>query len=628
MALTEEQKTFLEHDPAVSARVLAGPGTGKSFTSVAYLKKVLDEHEGIRVGYITFTRAATAEFAQKLADDNLSVVPKTMHGFSLGVLLRHQSNSIPYPLRILDTWEKKNIAHHDISKMLKAKGFSEATPTMVARLESEMAAGFQSLESARLPISEENPELVNAYKGTWSNHRRNYGYTLLGELPYYAGKVLEDIDESDLGIDLLIVDEFQDLNYADQKVLTEIAKRNIAVIAIGDDDQSIYSWRNAAPEGIREYLQTFKTEYDYPLTVSMRCGGLALEVATELIEQDPGRSRKPRLTASAKTNKTEFHYLKYASNISEAKGVASFVASRIKSGVAPNNIAILVRSSINAWGSNLKDAFDELGIQIGEALDIDKILSEGAVRKGIAISQLLQNQTDSISWRALFKVTPGIGDAFIAKVIDYDKSGSFTENLFNAKRDNFPNFGTSSSIASDLIDNTLAWLQGIDLEHIDLGEYGWGEWIITSVGEEEFSDDAKTILRAVGAQVATTEPLKRFLAELEPSAKELASGAADGVRLMTLAQSKGLTVNTAIILGVEDGNIPSPRAADPEEERRLLYVGLTRATDVTLVTYANRRRGPTSRVGNPRVWEQQEQSELMRNLSSAKLEDSANFKIT
>jgi len=627
MALTEEQALFLLHDPRKSARVLAGPGTGKSFTSVAYLKKVLDDNPGLRVGYITFTRAATAEFAEKVSDDDLSVVPKTMHGFSLGVLLRHHSSSIPYPLRILDGWETKNIARHDISRMLRAKGYDEATLAMVGKLESEMAAGYQSLDNARLPILESNPSLVNAYKGAWSNHRRRYGYTLLSELPYHAGKVLADIDERDLEVDLLIVDEYQDLNHADQRVLEEIAKRDIAIIAIGDDDQSIYSWRNAAPDGIRNFLDTFSTDQDYPLTVSMRCGGRALEVASDLIEQDSGRVSKPRLTSVEGANDTDFHYIKYASNTTEARGVAEIVAARIAAGVSPSDIAILVRSSIAAWAYNLKSAFARSGIQIGVALEIDKILASPSVRYSIALAQLLQNQDDSIAWRALFKVTPGIGDAFINKVVELDLSQSFATNLMNAYKSNFSSFGVGVSVAKEIINNTLAWLSGTNIDEVVLDDNGWGEWVIQQVGEEKFDENSKIILRAVGVQIGTAEPLNRFLAELEPTAKELASGASEGVRLMTMAQSKGLTVNTAIVLGVEDGNIPSPRALDIDEERRLMYVALTRATHLTVVTYANLRKGPTAWVGNPRVWDQREQSAFMRSLESVSLEDGSSFKL-
>lgn len=623
MPLTDEQITFLEHSPSENARVLAGPGTGKSFTSVAYLQKITSDNPELRVGYITFTRAATTEFAKKVDEGGLAVLPKTMHGFSLGVLMKHRSSGIPYPLRILDSWETKNIARTDISVMLKSNGYAEATPTLVGELEGEMAAGFESLDQTRLPLTESNPQLVNAYKGVWQSHRSQYGYTLLSELPYHAGQVLEDIDESDLGIDLLIVDEYQDLNQADQKVLTEIATRGIAVVAIGDDDQSIYSWRNAAPDGIRNFLATFNGTHDYPLTVSMRCGGYALEVATNLIELDPERQRKPRLSPSSTANNTEFHYLKFRSNLGEAKGVARIVASRIAAGVAPNDIGILVRSSLPAWIYNLREEFETANIPIGEIGNVDEILGSPASRKAIAMAQLLINPEDSVSWRALLKITPGIGQTFILKILKSEHEGSFASKLTSSYIEGF-SAGAGSRQATSLMEEITSWLNQTDLANIELNENGWGDWLIDQVGDAGFSEEAKILLRAVGAQIGHEEPLRKFLAELEPLAKEIISGSSEGVRIMSMAQSKGLTLNTVIVLGVEDGNVPAPRGIS-NEELRLLYVALTRATHMTVVTYANRRKGPTARVGQPNVWQQQEQSPFMRAINGITLEDGDSF---
>jgi DNA helicase-2/ATP-dependent DNA helicase PcrA len=623
MALTEEQTNFLEHPPTKSARVLAGPGTGKTFTSVAYVQKVTTDNTALRVGYVTFTRAATAEFAKKINDGGLAVIPKTMHGYSLGILLKNRSSSIPYPLRILDSWETKNIARPDITARLRAKNFTDITPTTVGELEREMAAGFETLGQIRLPLAESNPELVNAYKGVWYAHRNQYGYTLLSELPYQAGRVLEDIDDGDIDLDLLIVDEYQDLNQADQKVLIEIARRGVAIVSIGDDDQSIYSWRNAAPDGIRNFLSTFNSECDYPLTISMRCGGKALEVASNLIELDPRRQRKPRLSSSPSANNTAFHYLKFRSNIGEAKGVARIIAARIAEGVSPNDIGILVRSSLPAWVHNLRTEFEKAGIPIGEVANIDDILGSHAVRKAIGMAQLLINQEDSIAWRALLKITPGIGPSFVSTIIASEYTGSFAEKLVSAYINGFPSRAGVNQ-ATILMTEITEWLNDTDLENVSLDSNGWGEWLIQQVGETEFTEDAKILLRAVGAQIGTSELLARFLSEFEPMAREIISGANEGVRMMSMSHSKGLTLNTVIVLGVEDGNIPAPRGIG-DEELRLLYVALTRATHMTVVTYANRRKGPTARVGRPNVWVQQEQSPYMRALPDITLEDGDSF---
>ncbi len=106
----------------------------------------------------------------------------------------------------------------------------------------------------------------------------------------------------------------------------------------------------------------------------------------------------------------------------------------------------------------------------------------------------------------------------------------------------------------------------------------------------------------VGRVIPREEGLDSFLAKLELTGKDLAASSSEAVRLMTMTQSKGLTVDTAIVMGVEDGIIPMPPdKAEINEERRLLYVAMTRATDMCLLTWAGRRKGPTARNGTPNV---------------------------
>lgn len=627
VSFSREQLAFLEHPPEHSARVLAGPGTGKSFTSVAYLERVSTNNPDLRVGYLTFTRAATAEFARKMNDSGLSALggkpPKTMHGFALGLLLEFHSGRIPYPLRIPDSWEVKNLIRPDISNRLRAKGFSHATPTCVKALEEELAANFESLGGAALPIAKDQPELTNAYRGVWEAHRKSYGYTLLSELPYQASGVLADLDEIDVGIDLLIVDEYQDLNKADQEVLQRLSDRGIAVIAIGDDDQSIYSWRNAAPDGIRQFKTTFDTNYDYPLSISQRCGGKALEVASSVIEQDSLRPAKKRLTPSDSAPATEFRYLKFKNNVAEAREVARLLAKRIESGVDPSQIVVLVRSRSSIWRRELEPQFKQLDIPMAPLVDVDAILADRGVRKALALGQLAGNIDDSLAWRSLIEVTPGVGKAAVDYVYQSDAPGSFASCLLALHNQGFDGYRGKNTL-STLVNDAL---QGISLAASPKDfpvEGGWASYLAELVGRDLFDEYVLQLFNAIGDQMGTEAELAYFVREFEPALRDLMSGMAQGVRIMTMGMSKGLTVNTAVVLGVENGNVPkASRARD--EELRLLYVALTRATDLTVVCYANRRRGTTARVGDPRVGQQREQSPFMATIRDVTLEDGKTY---
>lgn len=622
MAYTDEQLAFLNHDPGASCRVLAGPGTGKSYTSVAYLEKITSDQPDLRVGYITFTRAATAEFAKKMDDSGLTALggrpPQTMHGFSLSILLRHHSSRLPYPLRIIDSWEEKYLINPDISRSLKTKSFATATPGLVAKLQSELAAGFQSLDQSTLPISAEQPQLMTAYRGVWAANRNLYGYSLLSELPFQAGGVLADLDESDLGLDLLIVDEYQDLNFADQRVLTQVANRDVAIVGIGDDDQSIYSWRKAAPVGIRNFLPSFDTIYDYPLSVSQRCGGKALQVASNLIELDSERPQKRRLTPSDRTPETDFRYLRFKSNTAEAEGIANIIGQRIASGVVPGDIIVLARSSIPAWRRELESSMAARGIPITVAGSIDDLMAEPALRRALSLARLVVDPEDSLAWRSILHLAPGVGPSLVTKVCDGSDAARFAARLMAAHSSDWTGISRCNA-ARELVKGTLEWLeQNRDLSASDVN--GWANWLVELAGPDGLSETTRSIVDAVGAQLTDGYDLSAFLNDFEPTAKELLTGTADGVRIITMGMSKGLTVDTAIILGVDSNTIPAPRG-QWDEELRLLYVAMTRATALTIVSYASRRNGETARLGTTSVQTQREQSPYMSNLAGAVLED-------
>ena len=124
--LTQEQQQIVNHHPSRHARVLAGPGTGKSFTSVALLERLAVDHPTLRCQMITFTRAATAEFAQKQTANELlqsGSKPKTVHGFALQLLIAHGARDLPSPLRIPGRWEMRTLIEQDIARRLGARGF-------------------------------------------------------------------------------------------------------------------------------------------------------------------------------------------------------------------------------------------------------------------------------------------------------------------------------------------------------------------------------------------------------------------------------------------------------------------------------------------------------------------------
>ena len=248
--------------------MLAGPGTGKSATLVALVDHLLEGNPAPRIKLLTFTRAATAELAKKVSDHPAAATerPSTIHSFSISVLFRNAgAGDFPKPLRIADKWEEKNILNPTLAHRITidVRGLDD--------LIREMAANWEFLrpkEDHRV-----NPAERARFVGAWHEHREVYGYTLLAELPYALRQALHDHpDLIGVDYDLLVMDEYEDLNACDMEVFHLIADRGCSIIAAGDDNQSIYAFRYAAPEGIRRFPDDYPNCDDYPLSITQRCG--------------------------------------------------------------------------------------------------------------------------------------------------------------------------------------------------------------------------------------------------------------------------------------------------------------------------------------------------------------------
>ena len=308
---TPEQDAILNHPSDRHARVLAGPGTGKSATVVAWITDLLEGDEPPKIRLLTFTRAATAELAEKVSEHPESTVerPSTIHSFAIAALLRNPGSAdFPEPLRVADDWEMAEIIRPQLAAMTRV------TPTFVKnKLIPEMAANWESLEENPDPDVDE--AVRNRVLGSWDQHRRVYGYTLLPELPDLFRRALETHDDLEgLDYQLLVVDEYQDLNACDLRVLRLLGDLGTAVVGVGDDEQSIYGFRKAAPEGIRRFPDDYADAGDYPLTISHRCGREIIRWARHVIEGEPERDEdRPRLQAAEGAPDGECALLSYRS---------------------------------------------------------------------------------------------------------------------------------------------------------------------------------------------------------------------------------------------------------------------------------------------------------------------------
>ena len=601
---TPEQEAILGHDREHHARVLAGPGTGKRATLVALVDQLLAGRPAPRIKLLTFTRAATGELAKKVSEHPAAAAerPSTIHSFAISVLLRNPgTGDFPQPLRIADDWEDDNIVRPTFARRIRVR------KDRLENLFREMAANWESLRP------EENPRVDPAerarFLGAWNEHRQVYGYTLLAELPYALRNALNDHpDLEGVGYDLLIVDEYQDLNACDLEVLRLIAQRGCSIIGAGDDDQSIYSFRRAAPEGIRRFPGDYPGCNNYNLSVTQRCGARIIEWATYVIEGDPDRPReRPRLRSAEGSPPGEVALLAFAGETSEAQGIGRVVQSLVqREGIPASEILVLLRGDYRGtFSTPIKRCLEGLGIPSSDPAIVERMLAEPPNRRMLEVFRLLVNRSDSLAWASLLQLTRGIGDTFFDFVYDRGRAGriQFGQALMDAYGEGFAGGPASSSTrARELMRSVLAWVD----EHEPPGDGpagGWGNWIVETADGDVVpapSIELTELLRALDELVEPDQGLGRFLGQINPLGRDKALAESPGVRVMTLGGAKGLTVRATIVAALEEGIIPRPDA-ELGEERRLLYVGMTRAKHFLYGTWARRRRGPTARAGEPRV---------------------------
>lgn len=598
---TEQQQAMIDHDIARHGRVLAGPGTGKSATAIRLLLRL--GAAGIRGRLLTFTRAATNELKEKVSEHPEELpIPSTVHSFAIATLLANPGTSeLPEPIRLADDWEWEELIREHLKELIGCD------VRLVDRARAEMASNWESLEPTEDPDLPQ--EVRNRFAGVWEHHRRIFGYSLLAELPFRLLRALEDHPNLNLGDwTVLVVDEYQDLNQCDLSMLRRITERGRQLLAAGDDDQSIYSFRRAHPIGIRRFLtDDYPGAADYPLSISQRCGISILNWARHVIEGLPDRPPRPPLTPGPGCVEGEARYLRFDSWVQEADGAARLAKWLIESeGIEPEDIAIMSRTNrYRSWSAPLAERLLARGVPVVNTDEVDAMLAEDANRRLLALARLVVNVQDSLAWWTLLQLTSGIGpairDHFYANAETNQRR--FAAQLLAEHEGNYPELSNAQrQRVGDVVRPALALVNEVDIANADLGDAGWGAWLAERAGNFGGCEDRfAQLLREIDAVVDRSEGLGRFLGQVQPVGNDLRSGRSAGaVRLMTMAASKGLTVRAAIVVGVEEGVVPLAER-DPGEERRLLYVAMTRSTEFLYLTWSGQRIGPTARTGAPRV---------------------------
>ncbi len=607
--LPEQRRAACHH--GCHARLIAGPGTGKTLTltrRACYLVK----EEGVtpqEILAVTFTRAAARELRQRVSE-NLSQesLPRvsTLHSYSLRQLLKNSSliTALPQPLRIADDWEERNIILEDLKLLLKLSRISEARSLL-----NDLSADWQSLKADQ---QDWETRFVNPrFLGAWREHRGVYGYTLRSELVYQLKHALEERADFELegAISHLLVDEYQDLNRCDLEVITQIVGRGVELFAAGDDDQSVYGFRRAHPEGIRRFTRDYPGAASMALTICKRCDKEILDFGLFVAEQDHNREPKA-IESEGGREGGDVRLLRFSNQEEEARVIAAICRHLIsEKRLAPDEILVLLRSDHNGvFSSLLRRHLEVAMVPVVAATEHAGPFDSLSGRVVLAFLRLVVSRRDHLAWRTLFQVQcKGIGSGAIGVLYDLAKErGSGFAGAVLAAAEEASSIPSRHSgkvgTAMRRILNVLGEL--VPEQNDEQAETGPpGLDIVQRAVERLVEEDSEreAIMKEFQrvSEVAEAMSLEELVRAVEISSEDIEQEIEEGkVNILTMHKAKGLTAEAVIVVAAEDEYIPGRAVGDAiGDERRLLYVSLTRARHHLFVTFCNRRTGPQRYTG-------------------------------
>ncbi|WP_079230285.1 DNA helicase II [Pseudomonas putida] len=594
--------------------VLAGAGSGKTRVLVhriAWLIQV-EQASPHSILSVTFTNKAAAEMRQRI-EQLLGINPAgmwvgTFHGLAHRLLRAHwQEARLVQNFQILDSDDQQRL----IKRVMRELGLDEQKwPARQAQwfINGQKDEGLrpQHIQASGDLFLQTMRDVYSAYEQACERA----GVIDFSELLLRALDLWRDhpglLEHYQRRFRHLLVDEFQDTNAVQYAWLRLLAGKNGgSLMAVGDDDQSIYGWRGAKIENIHQYTADFPDAEMIRLEQNYRSTGGILKAANALIANNSGRLGKELWTDMGEGEPLTL-YAAYNEH-DEARYVVETIESLIKQGSARNDIAILYRS--NAQSRVLEEALlrERIPYRIYGG---QRFFERAEIKNAMAYLRLIEGRGNDAALERVINVPPrGIGEKTVEAIREHARHSQLSMweamcQLLAAKALK----GRAASalgafieliegLASKVADMPLHTMTQTAIEQSGLiiyhqeekGEKGQArvenlEELVSAARNFETSEDD-----------ADLSPLSAFLGHASLEAGDAqADEHEDSIQLMTLHSAKGLEFPYVFLVGMEEGLFPHKMSLEEpgrlEEERRLAYVGITRAMRQLIMTYAETRR--------------------------------------
>ena len=605
--------------PSEHMLVLAGAGSGKTRVLVhriAWLNQV----EGVspyNIFAVTFTNKAAAEMRQRV--EKLQAMPVsgmwvgTFHGLAHRLLRTHWKEAgLPQTFQILDSDDQYRL----VRRVLKNLELDEA------RWPPKQAQAFinarkdegkrpQHVDTGNNPVYVQLARIYTAYEAACERA----GVIDFAELLLRTLELVRDNESLQQHYQKrflhILVDEFQDTNTIQYALIRLLAGDNRQgkankVFIVGDDDQAIYGWRGAKVENIHLFQKHFPTLQIIRLEQNYRSTTTILSAANSLIDNNHDRLGK-KLWSSGEDGEPIIFYHAFDER-DEARFVIDKIKQFIEAGNARADAAILYRS--NAQSRVFEEQF------VNEAIPYRvyggmRFFERAEIRNALAYLRLMDNRKDDASFeRVVNTPTRGIGERSVDKIRDYAREKDIT--LWQAAKEIISGKILPTRAANSL-HGFLQLIEEMRQQTQDLPLHEQVDHVVHNIGLIEYYEKEKgekaqarvenieeliTAARGFDYDRSEMGEMDELTAFLTHAALEAGEGQAsqwdDCVQLMTMHSAKGLEFPLVFIVGLEEGLFPSQRSLDEEgkleEERRLCYVGVTRARQQLVLCCAEHRR--------------------------------------
>ena len=600
-------KAILKTQGAVM--VIAGAGSGKTrvlTNRIAYLiaeKNVLESN----ILAITFTNKAAKEMKERIyslvGETSKYIWINTFHSMCVRILRQH-IDLLGYNknFTILDTSEQKTI----IKNIVKELNLSEDSyqPNNILKIISNSKNSMISVNEmkaqARFGFMKNVAEIYENYqKYLKKNSVLDFDDLMLKTIVLFE-KHSEVLALYQNKFEYIHVDEYQDTNVIQYKLIKMLSEVHKNICVVGDDDQSIYSWRGACSDNIINFEKDYENVEIIFLDQNYRSNSTILDAANAVIKNNTDRKDKALWSENKGGDKITVYSA--ANDKDETDDIAKKILDLKAQGIDYKDIAILYRA--NYLSRSMENSCMAFGIPY-KLIGSLKFLQRQEIRDLLAYMNVIVNRNDEFSLRRIINVPKrGIGASSMAKIDNYAEQ--YGLSLFEALK-NIDMIGVSKKITTNIhlltqLIEKYSQTEQYSIEDLIVGIYkdsGYESMLKESADTyaESRIENISELVSSAKQFSSMNDNLIDFISEMSLTSDADDENEDDSVVLSTVHAAKGLEYRVVFIMGLEENLFPSIRDAESsedernkmEEERRLAYVAITRAKEKLFMSYANRR---------------------------------------